>query len=1668
MSAIARPVHPCVMSLTEASRGAELSTWAHICGRPTLVTACASTLNVYSYNSDEQDKLRLEHSFGNLAGSIIYLEALSCSDSLLVGFAGQPRLSVLRISSATSNLLQADALIDLTSALQDASFGAVGEQQDMIVCQMQQTPSITSVACVLGGGVAVVLVDLHRQNNVWEAKEPYVMPLATIPLPNTSVPADTTATISTGWGEIISCTFLSCYLEPVLLLLHTHPGGRTASGRLGCGQGACQQGLLVTALSVSVAHSRTARLWSTVVSADCFLVDSSRKKNSLIVVVGVNTLILMDASGIVHQVMAVNGWARSTCTSNLIAALKPNPLIKLAVNLDGCSIAWLSHHAAVVALRTGQLYILQQTNKDTWMLLPTGQVLGAIGHVAHLTTLRLNDSTPSWINKLDVSDPTAKLDVGLLFAGSRLGSSLLLGYALDSVQISLVEDIIIKQDVIKEEVFGAKVESQSNGTIVDDEFDLILRTEEEALYAPTESQLSQADIVSLSDGEEEINGNNTSNRKLLAKFSTVRVLTPIDSLVNLGPLGPSCEGPLSRAPAFFKDEEADVVSKNTNHAAFGSSAYVFPSGFGSSGGIALATVPGRDDRMILGEQDCLNVDCIYSLSEFVMLGMSRKEGGGIKVLRVKQPEHRNDLYVLDEINVEDFSTAKPVKKRPKRNNKPANADIFKSVADIFKSTILSAGEFESGSSLLLVSTPDDSVHYVLVVLKKAGEFFSLEAELGLESNGASLLKVSPFVKRKLHGEDAISFCCVWSSGSASVVTLTTDGTLSSYTIENETLEMNVDSKDIDDDEQAVYEYYESTKVVAVDVFRGRRYLFTSQLPIEAEADSMNVTLVSNGDRTTNAQFDDDDKELYVTPSERDGLDRDKQTLFTPSTRVGDISDDATFAAVCRQSGKLEIYSVDDVAPTLQWVAFGCGQGSTSLVHSPDEFNDTRRPRSHMICADEIRFFSCGATCKKESSSLASFCMALKNTAGDLELYIASRSTPRGCPLSFHRAQTRSVARPSQEQQRHHTKLVRKRLAEKDYGMDALSFSHHRLHRFSGISGQDGLFFAGNRPAWLVAERGRPSLIFHRTRHAAPAGGTLRPVNGFCSGLLNAVSGVGGFLTLHERVGNVGSQRLTAFHGISNVFESHGLLCGNSGLCVEKIPMGVTVRSIAFIDDPSISSSDHPLYAVLVSREVEGDQHTLNNDGLTEEERRRYHDEKEAEKIKKQVEADLGGFDMDSEWLEEIEREDCFRVDMDLGGATPVQSQTFSLWIVDAANKWMVVDSYEFEKFEHVLSVNVLHLTEFPEVPGRAFDTVPEEIDVSALSNRLFIAVGTGVIDHNGEDVSSKGRVMLFEATRSQGVLAASQLVDLSLTYEKHIFHGPVQTLQGLSVEGKNRLVVGAGADINIEQWGNGKLTQVGFFRATMHILDIRLFKNFLLLSDAYDSIHFLVWRESDKSLTLLAKDYDPIVVYATGLMSRGQAITFICHDDRENLQFFQYAPGEAASRGGNKLVCRADFHLGAQTTSFASYFCHSSLLVHSATATSTRMALKQQDNYHGRSDDDQKIGALFGTGDGGLGTIVPVSEPVYWRLTALQSIMVNALESDASLSQRAWRLYRRTAVRGGCRSNDRKKGVIDGDLIMRYVDLAKVEQEDLASAIGSTVDLIVDNLLELHCNSMIM
>jgi hypothetical protein len=1737
-----RPVHPCYLSIFGGKNGVEYSTWARItetsCHEDStapsdLVTAHASTLSIYRVE-ESTGKLLLVHSYSNLAGNVCFLETLSVEDyqkdpwndgnkrikrpdALLIGFSGHPRLAVVQIKP---DVLLATTLLDLTPALTEHSYGAVTPlEQDLTASLLHRRGhSHATVSVVLGGGVAVVCVQLkyHSRLGGWSAtEEPYTLPLTSLAqsiddgstlgagslrsggqFHNRDSANPLNQSIASGFGDILSTAFLPGYSEPTVVILHANPYvGHTWSGRLGREEGGTRYSLILTAVTVTVGHQRSALLWSTEVPADAMYVysvpdddtikmpyvstGSSTSTATACLVHCVNSVVFVTNTGQVQQCLAVNGWVGSTLsvTYSYLVESNPWPFPKLAVQLDGAQFTPINATSWFVVLRRGEIFLLQRTggeasSRGLWAFMSLYQTVGSLGEVSQLRCLQVgnvtNDSSKasSYVDKEMWTTANIKGDrsfkdnscaIGLVLVGSRMGDSSLLGFALEETSVAnafrtepgmrntKIENSIVP---IKEESHKGASDNLSNffhHTDMDEEYDRILRGEEEALYSLGSEENGtttnmEPNVVPVSDDEHDMTNQellgvrSKRKRARMSRIKVVRSLAVLDSISSLGPLGPACSGPLTACPEVEVDPTAAVANASP---IVGTAGYIFPCGYGSSGGLALLSLPGRDDRTILAEADCVNANALFCSTNhgFVFVAVP-PEHGGTMVMNVDI--HASKKKTSPEINIDEINLAEWC---PDENAR-----------DFFSSCILLAvSDLTKDSFLILVASPINEAlySYFLVVfqVQSSGNVRIRAANQVDVTQGEFITSVAT---QQDTNNDRVLMLYTITTGESTFVAINAHGGFES------THSFPVDvPMDVSDELDEVELFYNDGRVVAGDIFMAPEAFFAPSLAGGQTQEPANSAI-----NDIEGHVDDDDWELYsreavsvVETKGRDFSDNDE------TTQPG--LEEAWHVAVCRQSGDLEIYLVSNLSAPI-WKCKGCGHGVSELTMLTASDSPHRNPKGHKVATREIRFFFCGPSTNDRAKLFTGprpFCIALETTDGDAIIYSASIHTKTLHVKSFDRVPLGDVSRPSQESSKHFSKLRRKRIVSEKDGMESPNdFRFDRIFTFRNIQMQHGAFIATARPFWLLAERGKPTILYHRSRHVAPAGARSRPISGFCIGPSLPFSKGFAFMTLHERVGRVGSQRMTLFNGMVNLNSKNSLLPGG-GFFVEKIPFGVTVRRIEVIDDAHVSTGAHPLYAALVSRDYEADNSDLNDDGLTEEERRQIADQRENSKIQRQVEADLGGFDMEQEWVEEIERDNCFKIDKELGGAPPIPRRAYALWIVDAANGWQVVDSYELEQDEIGMTMQVMTLSEFRAEPGSNDEVSEEDLDSS-----LFITLGTGIVDKDGEDVASKGRVILFEVKRFKDN-SSLQVAELNFVYDKRIHHGPVTSLSCLVSDGRHRLIIGAGADVNVEQWGNDKLTQVGFFRATMHIFDIKLFKNFFILSDAYDSLYFLVWRESDKSLTLLAKDYNPIPVYSAGILSRGGSLDFVCHDDRQNLQFFQYSPGDPAARGGNKLVCRADFHMGSQTTDIRNHFCRSSLLINSATPSSTLAALKQQDTFHGKAEDDQRLAVSFGTSDGGYSSVVPLSEPVYWRLTALQSVLVNALESDCSLNHRAWRLYRRTPRRGGCQNSDRKK---DGDVVMKFADISRSDQEDLASAIGSTVEMILDNLLELHCSVMVL
>lgn len=63
-----------------------------------------------------------------------------------------------------------------------------------------------------------------------------------------------------------------------------------------------------------------------------------------------------------------------------------------------------------------------------------------------------------------------------------------------------------------------------------------------------------------------------------------------------------------------------------------------------------------------------------------------------------------------------------------------------------------------------------------------------------------------------------------------------------------------------------------------------------------------------------------------------------------------------------------------------------------------------------------------------------------------------------------------------------------------------------------------------------------------------------------------------------------------------------------------------------------------------------------------------------------------------------------------------------------------------------------------------------------------------------------------------------------------------------------------------------------------------------MLGDVYHSVQFVVWREADNSLTLLARDYNALACMSADYIRDGSMLGMVIGDDMGNIKLLQYNP----------------------------------------------------------------------------------------------------------------------------------------------------------------------------------
>mmetsp|Transcript_20261 Transcript_20261/g.20377 ORF Transcript_20261/g.20377 Transcript_20261/m.20377 type:complete len:571 (+) Transcript_20261:3-1715(+) len=274
-----------------------------------------------------------------------------------------------------------------------------------------------------------------------------------------------------------------------------------------------------------------------------------------------------------------------------------------------------------------------------------------------------------------------------------------------------------------------------------------------------------------------------------------------------------------------------------------------------------------------------------------------------------------------------------------------------------------------------------------------------------------------------------------------------------------------------------------------------------------------------------------------------------------------------------------------------------------------------------------------------------------------------------------------------------------------------------------------------------------------------------------------------------------------------------------------------------------------------------------------------------------------------------------------------------------------------------------------------------------------------------------------------------------------------------------------------------ELEQVSQFYAQFFVTSVSIIKSYLMLADAFKSVQFLAFREADMSLTLVAKDFTDGLCMSAAYIVDGPVLGMVICDDEGNMKLLRYNPGLFESKKGFQLLRIADIHIGSDVSLLLPHRVLGDPTIASSLSTAVTTIsndvnaelMRKQRFLRGttlpfgarlQKNSMNKSSLVVGTMDGGLGMLVPLEERTYRRLVLLEQVMSTALETTCGLNPREHRNLKSCRV-----LTNKKRGVLDGNSLFRFVTLEPSTQLELTGAMGTTVDIVMDNLLEIDVSN---
>ncbi|KAI9608185.1 hypothetical protein KEM48_003453 [Puccinia striiformis f. sp. tritici PST-130] len=307
----------------------------------------------------------------------------------------------------------------------------------------------------------------------------------------------------------------------------------------------------------------------------------------------------------------------------------------------------------------------------------------------------------------------------------------------------------------------------------------------------------------------------------------------------------------------------------------------------------------------------------------------------------------------------------------------------------------------------------------------------------------------------------------------------------------------------------------------------------------------------------------------------------------------------------------------------------------------------------------------------------------------------------------------------------------------------------------------------------------------------------------------------------------------------------------------------------------------------------------------------------------------------------------------------------------------------------------------------------------------------GDVDGQSEDLAARGGIYVFEiiqVNRAERHHEYNRALRLRYYEETKACVTAVDAINGYFLHSMGQKLYAK----CFEQ--DERLLAVGFLDIKPYATCLRIFKNFILLGDAVKGITLVAFQEEPYKLIELGHTYVDLKCSTVDFLVIDAKLAIVATDLNGIIRIFEYNPTNIESQGGQKLLCRTEFN------------------------TSSEMSCSMQFGKRLSPKDEAKVmGTFFASLDGSISSLVPAKDAVYKRLQLVQTRLTRHIQHFAGLNPKGHRTVRNDMV-----SRAINRGILDGELLMKFELLSISQQREIASLAGSDRETVLVNLQNLR------